>query len=60
MGKMMNGLLAGAVVGATIGMAVVPQLDRKTRKRIQRTGKRVFSAAEDAYDSVKGRMGHMW
>ena len=31
MGRYISGMVAGLAVGATIGMIVMPQLDRKTR-----------------------------
>ena len=52
MGKYINGITTGAFVGATIGMMIAPQLDRNTRKRLKRTGKRMASMAGDLYENV--------
>ena len=52
MGKYVNGITTGAFVGATIGMMIAPQLDRNTRKRLKRTGKRMASMAGDLYENV--------
>lgn len=52
MGKYINGITTGAIVGATIGMMIAPQLDRNTRKRLKRTGKRMVNMAGDLYDKM--------
>jgi gas vesicle protein len=52
MGKFVNGLAAGAIITATIGMMVVPQLDRNTRKRLEKSGRRMLNMAGDMYDNM--------
>jgi gas vesicle protein len=52
MGKFINGITTGAIVGATIGMMVAPQLDRNTRKRLKKTGKKMVNVAGDLYDNM--------
>lgn len=47
------GMITGIVVGATIGMMVVPQLDRKTQKNVRRFGQKVMDLAEESYDGIK-------
>lgn len=56
MGKFTRGVAAGALIGATVGMMVMPQLDRKTRRSMRRTGMKMRNMAEDAYDD----MMHRW
>ena len=36
MGRYISGMVAGLAVGATIGMIVMPQLDRKTQKKLKK------------------------
>jgi len=48
--------IAGAVLGAAVGMMLMPELDRSTRRRIKRTAKIVKNVAEDAFDGMRGKM----
>lgn len=50
--KLMTGLATGAIVGAAVGMVVLPQLDRKTQKKMRKAGRLIMSAAEDTYDTI--------
>lgn len=52
MGKLLSGLAAGTIVGAAVGMAIVPNLDRRTQKKIKRVCKKAACMAEDRYDDV--------
>ena len=45
-------LMTGAVIGAAIGMMIVPQLDRSTKKKIVKSSKMVARAASDIYDTM--------
>ena len=56
MGKYVNGMIAGLLVGATVGIMVMPQLDRKTQKCVRRKGQKMLDFVEDAYDNVMDRM----
>lgn len=47
---------AGALIGAAVGMMMMPELDRNTRRRIRRTAKMVRHAAGDMYDDVMDRV----
>ncbi|MCT8978344.1 YtxH domain-containing protein [Clostridium sp. CX1] len=49
--------IAGAIVGAAVGMMMMPDLDRSTKRKIRRTAKFMKNVAEDAFDGMKGRMG---
>ncbi|KZL89777.1 YtxH domain-containing protein [Clostridium magnum] len=48
--------ITGAVIGAAVGMMLMPELDRSTRRRIKRTAKMIKDVAEDAFDGMKGGM----
>jgi gas vesicle protein len=52
MGRYVNGMIAGVVVGATVGMMVLPQLDRKTQKSVRKAGQKVLDYVEDSYDGM--------
>lgn len=47
MGKLTS-LTAGVMVGAVVGMMVIPNLDRKTQRAFKKAGKRVVGMAEDS------------
>ena len=51
-----KGITAGALIGATAGMIIAPQLDRSTKRRIRKSGRMMANAAEDMYGTVKGWM----
>ncbi|MFD3156016.1 YtxH domain-containing protein [Haloimpatiens sp. FM7330] len=52
--KLMNGVTVGAVMGMAAGILVASNMNRNTRKRIKKTGKRVRNVAEDFYDNMSG------
>ena len=52
MGRTINGMMVGLILGATVGMMVLPQLDRKTQKSMKRAGRRLLNAAEDRYEDM--------
>lgn len=52
MGKYINGMIAGVIVGATIGMIVMPQLDRRTQRKIKKAGCRLLDFAEDSCGDI--------
>ncbi|GIM27497.1 hypothetical protein CPJCM30710_01630 [Clostridium polyendosporum] len=56
MGRFLTGITTGAIVGAAVGMIMMPRLDRKTQRNIRRMGKRVMHVAEDTYGNVIDRM----
>ena len=47
-------MVTGIVVGAAVGMMVVPQLDRKTQKAVKRASRRVMDMAEDSMMNIRG------
>lgn len=48
--------IAGALIGAAVGMMMMPELDRSTRRRIKRTAKMVRNATGDAFEGMRDRM----
>ena len=53
--KYLSGMVAGLVVGATVGMMVMPQLDRKTQRCVRRRGQKMLDFMEDSYDDLMGK-----
>lgn len=56
MGKLIKGMAAGALIGTAVGMAVLPQLDRKTQKNMRKFGRKLSNMAEDTYDNIVSKM----
>lgn len=52
MGRYIKGIVTGAVIGTAVGMMLLPELDRKSRKNVRKMGKRLAHAAEDKYDDI--------
>lgn len=52
MGKVLMGITAGTIVGATIGVMMVPTLDRK----IKRASRVALCALEEGYDQMMAKM----
>jgi gas vesicle protein len=48
--------ITGALLGAAVGMMLMPELDRSTRRTIKKTAKMVKNVAEDAFDGMRDRM----
>lgn len=48
--------IKGAIVGAAVGMMLMPELDRSTKRRIKRTAKMVRDVAGDAIEGMRDRM----
>ncbi|WP_297518312.1 YtxH domain-containing protein [uncultured Clostridium sp.] len=56
MGKLFKGIAAGTIMGAAIGIAVLPTLDRKTQRKIKRFCKKTCCMLEDCCDDVKEKL----
>lgn len=48
--------VTGAIFGAAVGIMMLPEMDRGTKRRIKRTTKHMRHFAEDAYDGIRGKM----
>jgi len=55
-GGFIKGITAGAIIGATAGMMMVPQMSRRTRKMVRRNSKMFMNRAEDVFDNIKDLM----
>lgn len=49
-----KGLTAGAIIGATAGMMMLPEMDRKTRKKLMRSRKSAMNKAGNIIDMMMG------
>lgn len=56
MGKLFNGIAAGTVLGAAIGVALIPNMDRKTQKKIRRVCKKAACMIEDGCDDLRSKL----
>ncbi|HBM81169.1 MAG: YtxH domain-containing protein [Clostridiales bacterium] len=52
-GKLLRGIAAGTLIGAAAGMLIIPQMDRRTRKRIERAGRKVMDFTSDMMDGIR-------
>lgn len=53
MGRYICGMVAGLIVGATVGVILLPQLDKKTQRKIRRARQKFMDFAEDSYDDMR-------
>lgn len=56
MGRCINGMVTGMIVGATIGIMVMPQLDRRTQRTVKKFSRKVASRAMGSYDGIASLM----
>jgi gas vesicle protein len=56
MNGFIKGLTTGAIIGATVGMMMSPEMDRKTRKKLMRGRKAVMHKAENIVDMMMNWM----
>lgn len=50
--KFIKGVTMGAVIGAAIGIIMMPNLDRRTQRSMRRAAKKMRHVAEDTYDGM--------
>lgn len=50
--KFVKGMAMGAVVGAAVGVMMIPNLDRRTQRSMRKAAKRMRHVAEDTYDGM--------
>lgn len=55
-GKFITGVVTGAVIGATTSMLMMPQMDGRTRRRINKMSRRMSNRAGEFMDDLKGSM----
>lgn len=51
-GRFLKGITTGAILGAAAGVMIIPNMDRKNRKKLKKTGRMIKNSAEDMYDNV--------
>ena len=52
-GKVLTALIAGAAVGAVLGVLFVPDKGSETRKKINEEGKKMSDALKNKYNQMK-------
>lgn len=52
-GRFFRGLAAGTLIGAAAGMLLMPNMDRRTKKRLVRAGKRITDLTGDLWSGIK-------
>lgn len=53
MAKMITGIATGLVLGAAASMLVMPELDKRTKKKVKHGIKAAKSFAGDCYNNVR-------
>lgn len=51
-GRFFKGLATGAILGAAAGMMIMPGMDRMSKKRVVRAGKRISGFADGMWDRI--------
>lgn len=51
--KFVRGIATGALMGMAIGAAVVPSMNKKTKRKIKRAKRHVMSTAEDIVGTMR-------
>lgn len=54
--KTLRNIAAGAMIGAAVGAAIFPKLDRRQQRGIKRLSKRACHMAGDTYDNIMDYM----
>ncbi|MBU5592891.1 YtxH domain-containing protein [Clostridium sp. MSJ-4] len=52
----MTGMTTGAIIGAAMGMMMSPDMDKRTKKKIRRSGKAIKNMATDMYSGMSNWM----
>lgn len=45
-------MIAGTLIGTAAGLMLVPQMDRRTRKRFERAGRRITDFTSNLWDGM--------
>ncbi|MBN1047743.1 YtxH domain-containing protein [Clostridium botulinum] len=54
MGNFTKGIVAGALISTAVGIMVMPNLDRRTQRKMKKAGIKIRDMAEDTYESMMG------
>lgn len=53
---MVKGITAGALIGMAATIMMMPQMDHRTRRRINRTGRKMMHRASDMFGDLREYM----
>ncbi|TDT61093.1 YtxH domain-containing protein [Fonticella tunisiensis] len=53
-GGLMTGMAAGMLIGATATIMMMPQLDHRTRRRVNKIGRRMTNSILTLMDTMRG------
>ncbi|NFE84846.1 YtxH domain-containing protein [Clostridium botulinum] len=54
MGNFTKGIVAGALISTAVGIMVMPNLDRRTQRKMKKAGIKMRDMAEDTYERMMG------
>ncbi|NFA43417.1 YtxH domain-containing protein [Clostridium botulinum] len=52
MGNFTKGIVTGALISTAVGMMIMPNLDRRTQRKMRRAGTKMKNMAEDTYENM--------
>ncbi|CAG7840274.1 MULTISPECIES: YtxH domain-containing protein [Clostridium] len=52
MHRFLKGLTTGAIIGATAGIMMLPQMDKRTRKKLMRSRRHMMHRAENMVENL--------
>lgn len=53
-GKFVRGMAAGALIGAAAGILLMPNMGNTTRRRFERTGRKITGFTNNVWDGIRG------
>jgi gas vesicle protein len=56
-GRFLRGVAAGTLIGAAAGMLLIPRMDKKTRKKISKAGRRAAEFTSDIWGGLRNSRG---
>lgn len=56
MQRFSKGMMAGILIGVAVEMAIMPQYDRNTQRKMKRAGKKMRNVAESTYNGIQDWM----
>ncbi len=49
----MSGMTTGAIIGAAVGIMLMPEMDKDTKKKIKRIDSMILNAAGGIYNTMR-------